>query len=144
MIAFFATSTTRFAWDSFRDASLLFNTSAGTETAAPEVTQIASVSLLLNPAKISISPKIIFGETPATFWPVSLRIWTEPFCKIKQFEVMEVLPEIGTLLTSTASDKNGSFLFLVLCKNKNSIQELEKLNITFKEYLQKWVQKLLQ
>ena len=55
----------------------------------------------------------------------------------KAFEVMEVLPEIGTLLTSTASDKNGSFLFLVLCKNKNSIQELEKLNITFKEYLQK-------
>ena len=55
----------------------------------------------------------------------------------KAFEVMEVLPEIGTLLTSTASDKNGSFLFLVLCKNKNSIQELEKLNIRFKEYLQK-------
>ena len=55
----------------------------------------------------------------------------------KAFEVMEVLPEIGTLLTSTASDKNGSFLFLVLCKNKNSIQELEKLNITFKEFLQK-------
>ena len=55
----------------------------------------------------------------------------------KAFEVMEVLPEIGTLLTSTASDKNGSFLFLVLCKNKNTIQELEKLNITFKEYLQK-------
>ena len=55
----------------------------------------------------------------------------------KAFEVMEVLPEIGTLLTSTASDKNGSFLFLVLCKNKNTIQELEKLNIKFKEYLQK-------
>ena len=55
----------------------------------------------------------------------------------KAFEVMEVLPEIGTLLTSTASDKNGSFLFLVLCKNKNSIQELEKLSITFKEFLQK-------
>ena len=55
----------------------------------------------------------------------------------KAFEVMEVLPEIGTLLTSTASDKNGSFLFLVLCKNKNSIQELEKQNIIFKEYLQK-------
>ena len=55
----------------------------------------------------------------------------------KAFEVMEVLPEIGTLLTSTATDKNGSFLFLVLFKNKNSIQELEKLNITFKEYLQK-------
>jgi len=47
------------------------------------------------------------------------------------------LPEIGTLLTSTASDKNGSFLFLVLCKNKNSIQELEKQNIIFKEYPQK-------
>ena len=55
----------------------------------------------------------------------------------KAFEVMEVLPEIGTLLTSTASDKNGSFLFLVLCKNKNSIQELEKQNIIFKEYPQK-------
>ena len=55
----------------------------------------------------------------------------------KAFEVMEVLPEIGTLLTSTASDKNGSFLFLVLCKNKNSIKELEKLNIKFKEYLPK-------
>ena len=50
---------------------------------------------------------------------------------------MEILTDIGTLLTRTASDKNGSFLFLVLCKNRNSIQELEKLDITFKEYLQK-------
>ena len=76
----------------------------------------------------------------------SHQLFTDPLIQVeinenndpeKAFEVMEVLPEIGTLLTSTASDKNGSFLFLVLCKNKNSIQELEKLNITFKEYLQK-------
>ena len=76
----------------------------------------------------------------------SYQLLTDPLIQVeinenndpeKAFEVMEVLPEIGTLLTSTASDKNGSFLFLVLCKNKNSIQELEKLNITFKEYLQK-------
>ena len=55
----------------------------------------------------------------------------------KAYEVMEILPDIGTLLTSTASNENGSFLFLVLCKNRNSTQELEKLDITFKEYLQK-------
>ena len=55
----------------------------------------------------------------------------------KAYEVMEILPDIGTLLTSTASDENGSFLFLVLCKNRNSTQELEKLDITFREYLQK-------
>ena len=82
----------------------------------------------------------------AMFGISSHQLLTDPLIQVeinenndpeKAFEVMEVLPEIGTLLTSTASDKNGSFLFLVLCKNKNSIQELEKLNITFKEYLQK-------
>lgn len=82
----------------------------------------------------------------AMFGISSHQLLTDPLIQVeinenndpeKAFEVMEVLPEIGTLLTSTASDKNGSFLFLVLCKNKNTIQELEKLNITFKEYLQK-------
>ena len=82
----------------------------------------------------------------AMFGISSHQLLTDPLIQVeinenndpeKAFEVMEVLPEIGTLLTSTASDKNGSFLFLVLCKNKNSIQELEKQNIIFKEYPQK-------
>ena len=68
----------------FNDANLLFKTSAGTETAAPDVTQTASVSLSLKPAKISISPNNILGETPATFCPDSFKICTDPFWRIKQ------------------------------------------------------------
>ena len=50
------------------------------------------------------------------------------------FEVIELLPKIGIILTSTAGKDEGTFIFLVLCNNQNSIKMLDDINSTYKEY----------
>ena len=50
------------------------------------------------------------------------------------FEVIELLPKIGIILTSTAGKDEGSFIFLVLCNNQNSIKMLNDINASYKEY----------
>ena len=50
------------------------------------------------------------------------------------FEVMELLPEIGVLLTSTAGNEDGTFIFLVLSNTENSVQELNSVNAKYKEF----------
>ena len=50
------------------------------------------------------------------------------------FEVIELLPKIGIILTSTAGKDEGTFIFLVLCKNLNSIKMLDDINAIYKEY----------
>ena len=50
------------------------------------------------------------------------------------FEVIELLPKIGIILTSTAGKNEGTFIFLVLCKNLNSIKMLNDINASYKEY----------
>ena len=50
------------------------------------------------------------------------------------FEVIELLPKIGIILTSTAGKDEGTFIFLVLCNNQNSIKMLNDINASYKEY----------
>ena len=50
------------------------------------------------------------------------------------FEVIELLPKIGIILTSTAGKDGGTFIFLVLCKNLNSIKMLDDINAIYKVY----------
>ena len=50
------------------------------------------------------------------------------------FEVIELLPKIGIILTSTAGKDEGTFIFLVLCNNQNSIKMLDDINASYKEY----------
>jgi hypothetical protein len=50
------------------------------------------------------------------------------------FEVMELIPEIGVLLTSTAGNEDGTFIFLVLSNTENSVQELNRVNAKYKEF----------
>ena len=50
------------------------------------------------------------------------------------FEVIELLPKIGIILTSTAGKDEGTFIFLVLCNNQNSIKILNDINASYKEY----------
>ena len=50
------------------------------------------------------------------------------------FEVIELLPKIGIILTSTAGKDEGTFIFLVLCKNLNSIKMLDDINAIYKVY----------
>ena len=50
------------------------------------------------------------------------------------FEVIELLPKIGIILTSTAGKDEGTFIFLVLCNNQNSINMLNDINASYKEY----------
>ena len=50
------------------------------------------------------------------------------------FEVIELLPKIGIILTSTAGKDEGTFIFLVLCNNQNSIKMLDDINAIYKEY----------
>ena len=50
------------------------------------------------------------------------------------FEVIELLPKIGIILTSTAGKDEGAFIFLVLCKNLNSIKMLDDINAIYKVY----------
>ena len=50
------------------------------------------------------------------------------------FEVIEHLPKIGIILTSTAGKDEGTFIFLVLCNNQNSIKMLNDINASYKEY----------
>ena len=50
------------------------------------------------------------------------------------FEVMELIPEIGVLLTSTAGNDDGTFIFLVLSNTENSVQELNRVNAKYKEF----------
>ena len=50
------------------------------------------------------------------------------------FEVIELLPKIGIILTSTAGKDEGTFIFLVLCNNLNSIKMLDDINAIYKEY----------
>ena len=50
------------------------------------------------------------------------------------FEVIELLPKIGLILTSTAGKDEGTFIFLVLCNNQNSIDILNDINASYKEY----------
>ena len=50
------------------------------------------------------------------------------------FEVIELLPKIGIILTSTAGKDEGTFIFLVLCNNQNSIKMLDDINAIYKVY----------
>ena len=50
------------------------------------------------------------------------------------FEVIELLPKIGIILTSTAGKDEGTFIFLVLCNNQDSIKMLDDINAIYKEY----------
>ena len=50
------------------------------------------------------------------------------------FEVIELLPKIGIILTSTAGKDEGTFIFLVLCNNLNSIKMLDDINAIYKVY----------
>ena len=50
------------------------------------------------------------------------------------FEVIELLPKIGIILTSTAGRDEGTFIFLVLCNKQNSIKMLNDINASYKEY----------
>ena len=50
------------------------------------------------------------------------------------FEVIELLPKIGIILTSTAGKDEGTFIFIVLCNNQNSIKMLNDINASYKEY----------
>ncbi len=50
------------------------------------------------------------------------------------FEVIELLPKVGMILTSTAGKDEGSFIFLVLCNNKESLKMLGDVKIKYKEY----------
>ena len=50
------------------------------------------------------------------------------------FEVIELLPKIGIILTSTAGKDEGTFIFLVLCNNQDSIKMLGDINAIYKEY----------
>ena len=50
------------------------------------------------------------------------------------FEVIELLPKLGIILTSTAGKDEGTFIFLVLCNNQNSIKMLNDINASYKEY----------
>ena len=50
------------------------------------------------------------------------------------FEVIELLPKVGMILTSTAGKDEGSFIFLVLCNNKDSVKMLDDVKIKYKEY----------
>ena len=50
------------------------------------------------------------------------------------FEVIELLPKVGMILTSTAGKDEGSFIFLVLCNNKESLKMLDDVKIKYKEY----------
>ena len=49
-------------------------------------------------------------------------------------EVIELLPKIGIILTSTAGKDEGTFIFIVLCNNQNSIKMLNDINASYKEY----------
>ena len=50
------------------------------------------------------------------------------------FEVIELLPKIGIILTSTAGKDEGTFIFLVLCNNQDSIKMLDDINAIYREY----------
>ena len=50
------------------------------------------------------------------------------------FEVIELLPKVGMILTSTAGKDEGTFIFLVLCNNKESLKMLDDVKIKYKEY----------
>ena len=50
------------------------------------------------------------------------------------FEVIELLPKVGIILTSTAGKDEGTFIFLVLCNNKESLKMLDDVKIKYKEY----------
>ena len=50
------------------------------------------------------------------------------------FEVIELLPKIGIILTSTAGKDEVTFIFIVLCNNQNSIKMLNDINASYKEY----------
>ena len=50
------------------------------------------------------------------------------------FEVIELLPKIGIILTSTAGKDKSTFIFLVLCNNLNSIKMLDDINAIYKVY----------
>ena len=50
------------------------------------------------------------------------------------FEVIELLPKIGIILTSTAGKDECTFIFLVLCNNQDSIKMLDDINAIYKEY----------
>ena len=71
------------------------------------------------------------------------QLYSDPLLEIKineeaepeiAFEVIELLPKIGIILTSTAGKDEGTFIFLVLCNNQNSIKMLNDINASYKEY----------
>ena len=73
----------------------------------------------------------------------SSQLSTDPLLEIKineeaepeiAFEVIELLPKIGIILTSTAGKDEGTFIFLVLCNNQDSIKMLDDINAIYKEY----------
>ena len=73
----------------------------------------------------------------------SSKLSSDPLLEIKineeaepeiAFEVIELLPKIGIILTSTAGKDEGTFIFLVLCNNQDSIKMLDDINAIYKEY----------